>query len=223
MAAKGNVQNLVRELHRQGFHIDPRARHAYRLASVHSGKPDAYRVDIAQRSARLEVKVSDTWRGASDTHYFGSLTPDFAAQWVEWARGAIEGKRLPEPSTPVSEKLEADRKKRETKRAVELVRTSGPGFYVTNGGMRSRIADHPAPFRTLEDAIDQAKDRFAYLVGLRVTYLLPVEVIEAKDRDAAEMGQGYVWWTDGRRRGAPVPKEQLRFEGIRTVRSRPRR
>lgn len=191
------------------------------FASVHAGKPEQYRVDIGQRSARLEVKLGDAWSGASDTHYFGSLTPELAAAWAAWARASIEGQRLPEPKVPATKKQEDDRKKRETKRVEEHQRRSGPGFYVTNRTTTSmrRHSEHDVPFRTLEEAIANGHERLAYFASLKLAYLLPVDVIESPSREAAEQGRGHVWWRSGKRLGAPVPPEQLRFEGIRTTRT----
>jgi hypothetical protein len=216
MAKRADVQHLVQQLRQKGFSFDSRSRNAYKLPG-HEGM----RVDIASRSWRLEFKNGDTWAGASETHYFGEATPDFSAAWAEWARKRVEGTRGPEPKLQKSEKQKAAQKKAELSRAAEHARTHGAGFYVTNGRTtsslmsgRARLADHPLPFATLEEAIDHAKGRYHHFMSLSLHYLLPVEVVEARSREQAERGEGHVWWTDGKRRGPAVAAEQLGLQGI---------
>jgi hypothetical protein len=216
MAKRADVQNLVQQLRQQGFSYDPRSRNAYKLPG-HEG----LRVDIASRSWRLEFKSGDTWAGASETHYFGEATPELSASWAEWARKRVEGTRGPEPKLQKSDKQRAAQKKTEGSRAAEHARTHGPGFYVTSGRTtmslmsgRGRLADHPLPFATLEQAIDHAKDKYRGFMDMRLTYLLPVEVVEARSREQAERGEGHVWWTNGKRRGPAVAAEQLSLQGI---------
>lgn len=118
------------------------------------------------------------------------------------------------------------------KRKTETERKNGPGFYVTNvytgGGMRTRLADHEAPFKTYEEAEAFAWEKYRYFLDMKFTYLLPVVVIEAKSRDDAEdnlfwhhgrmevttpYGRGHVWWIDGKHIGPPVDPRQMALFG----------
>lgn len=116
-----------------------------------------------------------------------------------------------------TEKAVEKSKKARAKRAekVKAVRAkeaamSGPGFYVTNsttGGMLR--AAEIGPFASLDEATSAAWDRLREFMDMKFTYLLPVQVIESSSREAAEMGDGHVWWVNGKMRGAPVPESQL--------------
>lgn len=92
---------------------------------------------------------------------------------------------------------------------------NGPGFYVTNnyvGGVtRSRIADHKSPFATYEEAETFALQRLRRFKEFDFQYLLPVLVIEAESRRAAEQNVGHVWWADGKFKGPPVDPRQTGF------------
>jgi hypothetical protein len=85
---------------------------------------------------------------------------------------------------------------------------NGPGFYVTNEGTSAfgkRIANYgPFGMGDLEKAIAKADEVFQGYVEMRFDYLLPVRVIEAVTRHDAERNHGHVWWSDGKRHGAPV-------------------
>lgn len=117
-----------------------------------------------------------------------------------------------------TEKAVEKSKKARTKRAekVEIARReeaarSGPGFYVTNSTTGSMRAAELGPFATLDEATSAAWDRLRQFLDMKFTYLLPVQVVETVSREAAEMGDGHVWWTNGKMRGAPVPEGQLAF------------
>jgi hypothetical protein len=122
---------------------------------------------------------------------------------------------------------EATAEKAGQRRKVESTTKNGPGFYVTNNYIgpsaergRNRIADHDKPFRTVEQAIEFADRKFAELVGMKFTYLLPVVVIAASSRQVAEVpfmqdpGHAWVWWRDGKYIGPPVDPRQVRLPGL---------
>jgi hypothetical protein len=112
--------------------------------------------------------------------------------------------------------LATSRTKAEAKRQERARTNDGPGFYVTNnytGGVtRSRVADHERPFETYEAAEEFAVRRLRHLtVEFDFQYLLPVVVIEAESRHAAEQNDGHVWWVDGKFRGPAVDPRQTGF------------
>jgi len=80
--------------------------------------------------------------------------------------------------------------------------------FTGSGHLRSRVADHPAPFATYEEAEEWAWGRLRYLNSMSLDYLLPVQVIEAAARHDAEADRGHVWWSNGKHRGAPVDPRQ---------------
>jgi hypothetical protein len=86
-----------------------------------------------------------------------------------------------------------------------------PGFYVTNTTMTNKRAAEHGPFATLDEALPIAWARLQEFTQAGFDYLLPVQIIESRSREDAERSVGYVWWTDGKRKAAPVPAEQLGF------------
>jgi hypothetical protein len=121
-----------------------------------------------------------------------------------------------EPDKHGKKHLASSRSKAETKRQERARTCDGPGFYVTNnytGGVtRSRVADHERPFATYEAAEEHAVRRLHHLtVEFSFHYLLPVVVIEAESRQAAEQNVGHVWWVDGKFRGPEIDPRQTRF------------
>jgi hypothetical protein len=100
--------------------------------------------------------------------------------------------------------------------AAVAVVVDGPGLYVTNrfteSMIHSRVADHPKPFATYEQAEDFAVDRYRHLLSLSLHYLLPVIVIASQSRRGAEWNQGDVLWIDGKSTGPVVdPRQQSLF------------
>jgi hypothetical protein len=223
---------------RGGFVRDSRAREAYSLPGQEGDK----RVDLGgdrSKSARFEEKFQDAWRGRSDTIYFGYIRSAADAEgWARHLHGLATGRHVPHPPIPkkAPPKPETVARRAETAVRKESARESqhGRGFYVVNsttagirirpsssvsrlepGGLYSPLAANHGPFATLDEALPVAWRQFQDYLQQRFTYLLPVQVVEARSREAAERGEGYVWWTDGKARGAPVPKEQasLGFAG----------
>jgi hypothetical protein len=98
--------------------------------------------------------------------------------------------------------------RREDRRKTE----DGPGFYVTNGftgsAYRTRVADHPRPFESYEQAEEFAVGRLRHLAGMSLNYLLPVLVIRADSRQDAEANNGDLLWADGRSKGPVVDPRQ---------------
>jgi hypothetical protein len=144
----------------------------------------------------------------------------FVAEGVTSVAGDVEVR---------SEKKAAGQKRAAAKRAAkaEVVRraeeaASGPGFYVTNGSTGPQRVAELGPYATLDEALPHAWERLRGFLEMKFTYLLPVQVVEAASRDAAERGVGHVWWTDGKGRGAPVPTEQVAMFNQRRSRTRNR-
>lgn len=101
-------------------------------------------------------------------------------------------------------------------RAAKRLEADGPGYYVTNGYTgggslaRSRVADHPKPFSSYEEAEDFAAARLRHLaVENTFHYLLPVLVVLSESRDDAEQNVGSVLWVDGKYKGPPVSPRQM--------------
>jgi hypothetical protein len=120
----------------------------------------------------------------------------------------------PEPFVSV-EKAERRREglaKSAARRGDRRKAGDGPGLYVTNGftgsAYRTRVADHPGPFPSYEQAEEFALGRFRHLMGLSLDYLLPVLVIQANSRHEAEAGSGDVLWADGKATGPAVDPRQ---------------
>jgi len=110
--------------------------------------------------------------------------------------------------------LEKSRTKAASSREEKRRTCDGPGFYVTNGyvgGIRSRVADHPKPFGTYDEAEEFAVRRLRHLLEFSFDYLLPVAVIESSSRDDADRSVGHVWWVDGKFRGPEVDPRQRSF------------
>jgi len=86
---------------------------------------------------------------------------------------------------------------------------------VTNGYtggsvLRGRIADHPKPFATYEEAEEFAAGKYhRFTVEYSFHYLLPVVVILAESRGDAEQNAGDVLWIDGKYKGPPVDPRQM--------------
>ena len=204
-----------------GFQPDLRSRDAYKLYDIPN-----FRIDFGKKSARLEEKYADAWRGVSDTLYFGQVTEAFAHDWATWALGWVRGDRkgrMPAPERTASQDRARDKGRQRSAEAKRL--TDGPGFYVTNGttsGLR-RAINHEEPFKTLDAATEFAKQQLHNYISMRFTYLLPVEIFESKSRQDAEMGVGTVWWFDGKRKAAPVDPRQLSFEGVKHAHAYARR
>jgi hypothetical protein len=109
-------------------------------------------------------------------------------------------------------------------RAADLVK-NGPGLYVT---YKIGLSTSPllttelrnakyGPYQNYVIAEDKAWKLYQDIVrqyGHR-SLNLPVKIIEANSRTAAEIGSGHVWWTNGLFRGAPVDPRQMRFAAER--------
>ena len=206
-----------------GFRYDPRAKLAMKLP----GHED-WRVDLGGKiSARLERHYVGAWRGHSDTIYYGKVgSHDFARAWAAWAAATIRGTSSAEPRPVVSERAKAAAGRRREKAAAERAKTSGPGLYVTNANagaksamLYSRIANH-GPYQSMDKAVDKAFDVLKGHLEMRLTYLLPVEVVEGRSREEVERGGGYVWWINGKRRAAPVHPRQTAMPWADPKRSR---
>jgi len=109
-------------------------------------------------------------------------------------------------------------------RAADLVK-NGPGLYVTykiglstSPLLTTELRDAKyCPYQNYEIAEDKAWKLYQDIVrqhGPR-SLNLPVNIIEANSRTAAEIGSGHVWWTNGQFRGAPVDPRQMRFAAER--------
>ena len=109
-------------------------------------------------------------------------------------------------------------------RAADLVK-NGPGLYVTykiglstSPLLTTELRDAKyGPYQNYEIAEDKAWKLYQDIVrqhGPR-SLNLPVNIIEANSRTAAEIGSGHVWWTNGQFRGAPVDPRQMRFAAER--------
>jgi len=100
-------------------------------------------------------------------------------------------------------------------RIGEHPKDDGPGLYITNQYLGGIPGHHRAaelgPFDNLDLAEDSAWARYGEFRQMSLDYLLPVKVIEAKNRREAEADKGHVWWIDGRRKGPPVDPRQTGF------------
>ena len=86
----------------------------------------------------------------------------------------------------------AERRKRKTE---EEEKRSGPGLYITNHSTSSlRLAAEIGPLADLDTAVKTARKRAREFHSGRLTYLLPVRVIESKSRWDAERNIGTVVW-----------------------------
>ena len=106
-------------------------------------------------------------------------------------------------SEPLRTEKEAERSKksraagaeRRKRKAEEEEKRSGAGFYITNRSTSSlRLAAEIGPLADLETARKAARKRALEFHSGRLTYLLPVRVIEAKSRWDAERNIGTVVW-----------------------------
>lgn len=117
----------------------------------------------------------------------------------------------------VSEKKAATRERAKVKgaarRAHEQATRHGHGFYVRNrttGPMRQWTTDEKGPWKTLDDALPHAWERHQEFFLGKLNYLMPVQIVEAKSRQAAEWGEeGHIFWTGGKHRGPPVHPRQM--------------
>ena len=106
-------------------------------------------------------------------------------------------------SEPLRTEKEAERAKksrvagaeRRKKRTEEEEKRSGPGLYITNRSTSSlRLAAEIGPLADMDTAVKAARKRASEFHSGRLTYLLPVRVIEAKSRWDAERNIGAVVW-----------------------------
>ena len=106
-------------------------------------------------------------------------------------------------SEPLRTEQEAERSKksraagaeRRKRKSEEEERRSGAGFYITNRSTSSlRLAAEIGPLADLDTAVKAARKRAREFHSGRLTYLLPVRVIEAKSRWDAERNIGAVVW-----------------------------
>jgi hypothetical protein len=204
--------------------LPPPTRDAYTL----DGYVGEKRVDFGKKAARYEEKYAGAWRGYGPTVYYGWIRSiEDAAAWAFWFAGEITGERVAAPAPPPPSK--ADVRRAEKKRRHEI-ETSGPGLYVTNGSTSPyglRVAEL-GPYQNMEDAEQAAWARYREFMGMRLDYLLPVQIVEVESRQAAaHFGtpgfsdvEGHVWWEDGKRRGPPVDPSQARLPGVAERRRR---
>jgi hypothetical protein len=104
------------------------------------------------------------------------------------------------------------KEKRRESRKREDAEKHGAGFYVRNAttSMMGKLAAEQGPYDTLEEAIEKAWEKLRYFKGLHFEYLLPVEVVHAKSRRAAEWREeDHVYWVNGKSRGPKVSEAQL--------------
>ena len=106
-------------------------------------------------------------------------------------------------SEPLRTEREAERSKRSRaagaerrkKRAEEEEKRSGAGLYITNRSTSSlRLAAEIGPLADMDTALKAARKRAREFHSGRLTYLLPVRVIESKRRWDAERNIGKVVW-----------------------------
>ena len=212
MAKIDGKQEITKALWESGFHADPRSHNAYKP----SGKED-WRIDLGKRTARLESRDGGVWRGVSDPLYFGHVhTAEFAKQWVTWAANYVRVGRQagPEPRPVPTEKDVRTRTARQEKERVEREVKHGAGFYVVNANpndsfVKKRIANF-GPYKTQDEAIEQAWATYQEYLQMHFEYLLPVEVVEGT-RDEAQHGKGYTWWVNGRRKALAADPRQTRM------------
>ena len=214
MAKVDGKAEILKAVSGSGLQRDPRAKHAYKLPNV-----EDWRLDLGgARSARLERRVVGTWTGYSEPLYYGKVrSPEFAKRWVDWAVESMRARRLAgaEPKQMPTEKETRTRAAREEKQRTEHELKHGPGYYVTNSGLSGvgfRIANH-GPYKTLEEAADKAWETLQGYLQQKLQYLLPVEVVQGKTRRSVEMGEGYTWWVNGKRKGEPADPRQMRMFG----------
>jgi hypothetical protein len=220
MAKVDGRQEILKAVLAAGLRWDQRAKNAYKVPGV-----DTWRIDLSgARTARLESKHG-TWSGYSDPLYYGQVkSPEYARQWVEWAAATMRAGRAagPEPKPVMTE---SDVKKRESQQARQALTKEtkhGRGFYVVNVNANAgafstkKLVANFGPLTSRDEAIDKAWDLFRQYVEMQFGYLLPVKVVEARSRDEAEQGNGYVWWVDGKRKAAPVdPRQTQMFANYR--------
>jgi len=115
-------------------------------------------------------------------------------------------------------KEKAAKEKRVAKVTHEKTTKHGAGFYIRNRttSAMGKWAAEIGPLPSLDAALEKAFARYQHLaIDLKVNYLLPVQIVEAKSRDDAEWDRNvHVWWTNGKMRGAPVHPGQLGLAGI---------
>ena len=106
-------------------------------------------------------------------------------------------------SEPLRTEKEAERSKksraagaeRRKKQAEEEEKRSGPGLYITNRSTSSlRLVAEIGPLADMDTAVKAARKRAREFHSGRLTYLLPVRVIESRSRWDAERNIGKVVW-----------------------------
>jgi hypothetical protein len=113
------------------------------------------------------------------------------------------------------------RERRKTARATAVAPggKDGPGFYIRNrylSEMKPFVAEL-GPYDNLDTAIEHAIKRWLNFVDMKFDYLLPVQIVEGKNRsDAERQGifgneKAHVFWEDGKMKGPPVSEKQLRL------------
>ena len=104
---------------------------------------------------------------------------------------------------PLRTEKEAERSKknkvagaeRRKKKEEEEEKRFGPGLYITNRSTSSpHLVAEIGPLADLDTALKAARKRASEFRGGRLTYLLPVRVVEAKSRWDAERNIGTVLW-----------------------------
>lgn len=182
---------------------------------------DGKRVKFQERVVRIEEKDQYGWRlRQSDSYVDMALT---LAKKASEAAGRGDILRKAE-KTRGTRKAASERGAASRKAAYEI--KNGPGYYVTNGytgsGLKMRHADHDKPFLSLDSAIEMAKKKYAELVGMKFTYLLPVQVVKTVDRQHAEHpmigvlsrdGKTELLWQDGHKVVHEDPN-QVRLPGM---------
>ena len=94
-----------------------------------------------------------------------------------------------------SKKNKVANAERRKKKEKEEAQRSGPGYYVTNRSTSSlRLAAEIGPLADMDIALKVARKRASEFRSGRLTYLLPVRIIEAKSRYDAERNVGTVLW-----------------------------
>lgn len=179
-----------------------------------------HRYNLGDKVIRDQYRYGSEWKNADSA----SLIEEAMVVYTESARMTNRTDLLEKLEKKASSRKSAAAKGAEA-RGRERARTEGAGFYVINSNPNASMysglymADHETPFPTVERAIDRAKDKFAEVVGLKLSYLLPVAVIEADSRSEANHGRGHVWWINGKYRGAPEDPRQTRIPGTASGRT----
>lgn len=215
MAKYEGKTGLLVAVQRAGFARDWRSKGAYKLL----GKDD-WRVDFGAKAVRLEHRLGGgNWIGIGPTVYYGYVKSDAdAASWADAWGSHVRGNKHGWPALPApapAKKPAAKRTQPQTRTGESRSTGEGPGFYVTNKTTGSLVrAANDGPFRSLDDAKIAAWRRYEEYLRMGFDYLLPVQIIESKDKTSAMIGRGQVWWTNGKVHGAPAHPKQMRFSGM---------